>query len=41
MKLLLDANISWRLCPFIIETFNECAHVNKIGFPNPMKDIDI
>ena len=41
MKLLLDSNISWRLCPFITENFGECAHVNKIGYPIPMKDFDI
>ena len=41
MKLLLDANISWRLCPCLAEVFGECNHVNKINLPYPPKDSDI
>ena len=41
MKLLLDANISWRLCSFFIENFSECTHVNKTDLPRPAKDFEI
>ena len=41
MKLLLDANISWRLCAFLTENFGECAHINKIDMPYPAKDSEI
>ena len=38
MKLLLDANISWRLCTSLAELFGECVHVNKIDLPVPSSD---
>ena len=38
MKLLLDANISWRLCSFLAEIFGECRHVNEVDLPRPAKD---
>jgi len=41
MKLLLDANISWRLTPVLAEHFGECVHVNKTELPKPAKDIEI
>ncbi|MCL2763565.1 MAG: DUF5615 family PIN-like protein [Treponema sp.] len=41
MKLLLDANISWRLCPFLTEHFGECMHINKTNIPPPAKDLAI
>jgi predicted nuclease of predicted toxin-antitoxin system len=41
MKLLLDANISWRLSPFLVEHFCECIHVNKTELSKPAKDADI
>ena len=41
MKLLLDANISWRLCPFLLEHFCESVHLNKTELTPPAKDIDI
>ena len=41
MKLLLDANISWRLCSFIKEHFCESIHVNKTELTPPAKDSDI
>ena len=41
MKLLLDANISWRLCPFLEINFGICKHVNKINLPLPAKDTEI
>ena len=30
MKLLLDANVSWRLIPILKEHFGECIHVDDI-----------
>jgi len=41
MKLLLDANISWRLSSVLSEHFGECIHVNKTELPKPAKDIEI
>ena len=41
MKLLLDANISWRLCSFLAENIGECTHVNRINLPLPVKDLEI
>ena len=38
MKLLLDANISWRLCAPLSEHFGECFHVNRIGLSIPPSD---
>jgi predicted nuclease of predicted toxin-antitoxin system len=41
MKLLLDANLSWRLAPLLSKHFGECIHVNKTGLPVPAKDTEI
>jgi predicted nuclease of predicted toxin-antitoxin system len=41
MKLLLDANISWRLTAVLAEHFGVCAHVNRIDLPLPAKDSTI
>jgi predicted nuclease of predicted toxin-antitoxin system len=41
MKILLDANISWRLTINLKEYFEECLHVDYIGLSVPPKDIDI
>jgi len=41
MKLLLDANLSWRLISALSEHFGECTHVNKTDLPKPAKDIEI
>jgi predicted nuclease of predicted toxin-antitoxin system len=41
MKLLLDANISWRLTTVLQENFGECIHVNKTELPKPAKDTEI
>ena len=41
MKLLLDANLSWRLTDVLTEHFGECVHVNKTELPKPAKDIEI
>ena len=41
MKLLLDANISWRLTSKLESIFGECTHVDLIGLDIPARDIDI
>jgi len=41
MKLLLDANISWKLKNILTPVFGECAHVDLINLPIPVKDKDI
>ena len=41
MKLLLDANISWRLCSFLERNISECIHVNKTELPFPAQDSEI
>jgi len=41
MKLLLDANLSWRLIPSLSEQFGECTHVNKTDLPKPASDVEI
>jgi len=41
MKLLLDANLSWRLIPVLSKHFGECTHVNKTDLPKPANDIEI
>ncbi|MDR0321637.1 MAG: DUF5615 family PIN-like protein [Treponema sp.] len=41
MKLLLDANLSWRLTALLSEHFGECIHVNKTELPKPAKDTEI
>ena len=41
MKLLLDANLSWRLTPILSEQFGECLHVNQTELPKPAKDTEI
>ncbi|MDR0504175.1 MAG: DUF5615 family PIN-like protein [Treponema sp.] len=41
MKLLLDANLSWRLIPVLSEHFGECTHVNKTDLPKPASDTEI
>ena len=41
MKLLLDANLSWRLTSVLAEYFGECTHVNKTELPKPAKDTEI
>ena len=38
MKLLLDANISWKLIKILEPEFGECAHVDLIGLKIPAKD---
>jgi predicted nuclease of predicted toxin-antitoxin system len=41
MKLLLDANISWKLTNVLKPVFGECSHVDLIGITVPAEDIDI
>ena len=41
MKLLLDANLSWRLAATLSEQFGECTHVNQTALPKPAKDTEI
>ena len=42
MKLLLDANVSWRLLPILEEHFGECVHTDDIPeLEFPAKDTKI
>lgn len=41
MKLLLDANISWRLVVKLQEHFTECFHVDHRVLPVPAKYTEI
>jgi predicted nuclease of predicted toxin-antitoxin system len=41
MKLLLDANLSWRMAIILKQYFDECIHVDKCNLPVPAKDIEI
>ena len=41
MKLLLDANVSWRLAARLKSHFEECLHVDYIGLNIPAKDSEI
>ena len=40
MKLLLDANISWRLADRLRPYIGDCIHVDTTGLPSPATDID-
>jgi predicted nuclease of predicted toxin-antitoxin system len=41
VKLLLDANLSWRLVKRLSTNFASVEHVNKTGLPVPADDKDI
>jgi predicted nuclease of predicted toxin-antitoxin system len=41
MKLLLDANISWRLIDKLKLHFEDCFHVDKTSLTVPAKDTEI
>jgi predicted nuclease of predicted toxin-antitoxin system len=41
MKILLDANISWKLIDKLSPIFGVCVHVDYIGLDVPVEDIDI
>ena len=38
MKILLDANISWKLEKKLKFIYNECVHVDHIGLEVPASD---
>jgi predicted nuclease of predicted toxin-antitoxin system len=38
MKLLIDANISWRLAKLLHNTFPDILHVERTGLPIPAED---
>jgi len=41
MRLLLDANLSWRMITVLKQHFDDCLHVDFIGLPVPAKDFEI
>ena len=41
MKLLLDANISYKLIPILNPIFEECKHVDFVNLNQPPTDLDI
>jgi predicted nuclease of predicted toxin-antitoxin system len=41
MKLLLDANLSWRLVNKLKLYFEDCFHVDHVGLTVPAKDSEI
>jgi len=41
MKLLLDANLSWRMIAILKQHFDDCFHVDSIGVTIPAKDLEI
>ena len=41
MKLLLDANLSWRIIAVLKQHFDDCFHVDSIGLTVPAKDSEI
>ena len=41
MKILLDANISYKLTNILTPIFGECTHVDFIGLDVPVDDINI
>lgn len=41
MKLLLDANISWRITKLVENYFSGCFHSKDIKINQPAKDIEI
>jgi predicted nuclease of predicted toxin-antitoxin system len=41
MKLLLDANLSWRMVSVLKHHFDDCLHVDSIGLTVPAKDSEI
>ena len=38
MKILIDANLSWRLVKLLIPTFPSIIHVERTGLPIPADD---
>ena len=41
MKILLDANISYKLTKILTPVYGECTHVDYIDLEVPVEDIDI
>ncbi len=41
MKILLDANISYKLVNVLNPIFGKCVHIDYVGLDVPAKDIDI
>ena len=41
MKLLLDANISWRLTALLENHFQDCIHIDYSGLSSPASDMEI
>ena len=41
MKLLLDANLSWRLVKIMSSHFEQTEHVERCGLPIPASDTEI
>ena len=41
MKLLLDANISWRIIKLVENDFSDCLHAKDIKITQPVKDLEI
>jgi predicted nuclease of predicted toxin-antitoxin system len=41
MKLLLDANLSYRMISVLKQHFDDCFHVDSIGLTVPAKDSEI
>ncbi|MFK7946003.1 MAG: DUF5615 family PIN-like protein [Saprospiraceae bacterium] len=41
MRLLLDANLSWRLAKTLSDVFYYIVHVDKVDLPVPAKDMEI
>ncbi len=41
MRLLLDANLSWRMIAVLKQHFEDCLHVDSIGLAIPAKDSEI
>ena len=41
MKIILDANLSYRLVKKLTDDFPECLHVSKTGLPIPASDVAI
>ena len=41
MKLLLDANLSWRMIAILKQHFDDCFHVESLGLDAPAKDSEI
>jgi len=41
MRLLLNANLSWRMTSVLKQHFDDCLHVDNIGLNVPAKDAEI